>query len=133
MENNIIKTNEEVKDSNRDTYQVDFLIKMIGDIEYKFELKYKNLKYLKARFNLSMIDFDKFHEYVGEILYSSISSKNGDEGKRGDFNKFEESLNSVTIEYLFEIVEELLAISFPNKFGEIKKDEEFQNENTKKK
>lgn len=129
------KENEKIevveKDSNKEENQVDFLVKVINEKEYKLQLKYKNLKYLKARFGFSMKDFDQFDSILGEILYSAVCES--DTSKRDSFSNFEDDLNAETIEYLFEVVEELLAVSFPNKFGEISQNENAENENVKKK
>jgi hypothetical protein len=96
----------------------DFLIKTINGIEYKLKLKYSNQKYMIAKFGISTVDFAKFDKYIAEIIFSCICNDESIEGKRENFVEFEKGLDNESIEYLMKIVEELMTISFPDKFKE---------------
>ena len=108
--------------------RTDFIIRKINNVEYKFKLNYYNQKFMIARFGISNTDFAKFDKYLGEILYSCICDSDETEGKRGSFEQFEKILDNETIEYLMEVTEEIIEISFPNKFQEVL-DEQSNNDN----
>ena len=123
-------TNNNISSVDNNVDNVDYLAKEINNKEYTFQLKYKNIKFMKARFKLTQSVFAEFDGYIGEILYSALEPNIKAELS---FSQFEDELQKLNLEDINEIAEELIKITFPKKFKQFEEEEKGKNGVTKKK
>lgn len=99
-----------------------------GGRDYELNMKYRNMKFLKAKFGISFSNIgDDFEEHIEKIIYSALKPKDGMPPIK--FEAIEGYLDDYgTLEQIFEIINQLFKVAFPK---ESKKIEE-QEENKKK-